>query len=403
MVGHALACRERWRRCAARRESSLLTRRSFLLAPAAFLACGPKRATGYRGYCLVADQGGRAVTIVDLTTFHVPRRIPLDAAPSAIVAHPSKPKAFVLAPETGTVYEIDLASLSVSRRVRAGASAVALAIAPRKDHPERADALWVLCRDPAAMIELPLDSFRPARRIQFPAAPDAFDLGVGNRAAIAFKRGRTIALASLDRAAIERNIATESEPAFVLFRSDGETLVVGNEGRRSLTIFDVATGKTVVRLPLAIEPQHFAVSPDGGQVFLSGDGMDAVAILFPYDTEIWQTALAGHAPGAMAATLTKPPYLLAANPDANRITVLNGDTLTLAALVQVGSDPRQILITPDQKWALVVNGASGDLAVIRILSLNASQSDRVLHYKTAPLFTLVPVGEKPVSAAVVGW
>ena len=386
-----------------------LTRRSLLAASAALLGCGPKRATGYRGYCLVADQGGRAITVVDLTTFHARRRIALDAAPSAIVPHPSKPKAFVLAPEAGAVYEIDLASYTVSRRARAGNVAAGMAIAPRKEHPERADSLWVLYRDPAALVEFPLDTLRARRRIALAAPPDAFDLGIGNRAAIASKRDRTIVVASLDRAAVERTIAAESESAFVLFRSDGETLIVGNEGRRSLTIFDVATGKTVVRLALAIEPQHFAVSPDGGQIFLSGDGMDAVAILFPYDTEIWQTALAGHAPGAMAAAAnpqTNPPsllYVLVANPDADRITVLKGDTLTLAALVQVGREPRQILITPDQRWALVVNGASGDLAVIRMQSLNAAQSDRVLHYKAAPLFTLIPVGEKPVSAAIVGW
>jgi YVTN family beta-propeller protein len=171
----------------------------------------------------------------------------------------------------------------------------------------------------------------------------------------------------------------------------------------------VPSGRTIVRLPLAIEPRHYCVSPDGGQIFLSGDGLDAVAILFPYDTEIWQTVLAGHAPGAMATVgdiRTNPPslqYLLVANPDADRVTVLNPNTQTLAALVQVGHDPSQILVTPDQRWALVVNSASGDLAVIRLLSLNASQSERVLHYRTAPIFTLIPVGQKPVSAAVVGW
>jgi len=374
-----------------------ISRRGLLLAPAAWLACGPPKAAGFRGYCLVADREGRAVAVIDLTSFRLRRRIALDAAPALIVPHPSKPKAFVLAPEAGTVYEIDLASFSISRRVRAGAAAVAMKIAPRKD------ALWVLYRDPAALVELPLDTLRSGRRIRFSTPPDSLDVGSGNLAAVAFHRERTIALASLDRAVVERTVSTEAEPSFVLFRSDGATLVVGNAGQRSLTIFDVPSGKTVVRLPLAIEPRHFAVSPDGGQVYLSGDGMDAVAILFPYDTEIWQTVLAGHAPGAMAASDTKPPYLLVANPDANGITVLNGDTLTLAALVQVGRGPAQILITPDQKWALVVNGQSGDLAVIRLLSLNQSQSARVLHYRTAPIFTLIPVGEKPVSAAVVEW
>jgi YVTN family beta-propeller protein len=380
-----------------------LSRRALLLSPLALAACGPKKAAGYRGYCLVADSEGRAVTVVDLTTFRVRRRISLDAAPAGIVQHPTKPKAFVLAPDAGTVYELDLASFSVTRRAHAGNTAISMEIAPRKD------ALWVLFRDPATLIELPLDTLRPARRVQFASPPDGCDLAEGNRAAVAFRQDRTIAVVSLHRAAVERTIATESEQAFVLFRSDGKTLIAGNAGQRSLTIFDVATGRTVVRLPLAIEPRHYCVSPDGGQVFLSGDGMDAVAILFPYDTEIWQTVLAGHAPGAMAVVAdmrTNPPsllYLLVANPDADRVTVLNPNTQTLAAIVQVGHDPSQILVTPDQKWALVVNSASGDLAVIRLQSLNASQSERVLHYHNAPIFTLIPVGQKPVSAAVVGW
>jgi YVTN family beta-propeller protein len=374
-----------------------ISRRALLLSPAAWLACGPRKADGYRGYCVVADSGGRSVAVVDLTSFRVRRRIALDAAPSVVVAHPSRPIAFVLAPDAGTVYEIDAASLAVTRRARAGNAAIGIEIAPRKD------ALWVLYRDPAALAELPLDTFRPGRRIRFDAPPDAFDLGAGNQAAVTFRQGRAIALASLDRARVENTISMAAEPSFVLFRSDGKALTAGNGGQRSLTIFELPGGKTIVRLPLAIEPRHFCVSQDGGQVFLSGEGMDAVAILFPYDTEIWQTVLAGRAPGALAVSDTRPPYLLVANPDTSSVTVLNADTETLAARVEVGQRPCQIVVTPDQKWALVLNAKSGDMAVIRLLSLDAAQSARVLHYRTAPIFTMVPVGENPVGAAVVGW
>ena len=91
---------------------------------------------------------------------------------------------------------------------------------------------------------------------------------------------------------------------------------------RSLNIFDFATGKTVVRLPLPMEPRHFCVSSDGGELFLSGDGMDAVVIVFPYSTEIWQTVLAGRAPGVLALT-ESPSLLLVANPETNSLTVLD--------------------------------------------------------------------------------
>ena len=64
--------------------------------------------------------------------------------------------------------------------------------------------------------------------------------------------------------------------------------------------------------------------------------------------------------------------------------------------VQVGRRPGSILITPDNQYILVLNEQSGDLAVIRIFSLAARY-----RYKPAPLFTMIPVGEKPVGAAVV--
>jgi YVTN family beta-propeller protein len=180
---------------------------------------------------------------------------------------------------------------------------------------------------------------------------------------------------------------------------------MGSPADRSLTIYDVPTGKTVVRLPLSIAPREFCFTADGGHLYVSGDGMDAVVSVFPYRTEVWETLLAGHAPGAMAISESdRPPaYLLVANPDADRVTVLDVETGNLVALVQVGQEPRQIVITPDNEYALVLNETSGDMAVIRIFSLGGNEvgGDRVKRYKSAPLFTMIPVGERPVSAAVV--
>jgi DNA-binding beta-propeller fold protein YncE len=260
----------------------------------------------------------------------------------------------------------------------------------------RGDALWVLYRDPAALIQVPFDSLRPARRIRLSAPPDGFDLSRDNQAAIASRQDRRIAIASLTGAAIERTIAAGAEPSIVRFQSDGKQLIAGSRPERSVTIFDVATGKTVVRLPLPLEPRHFCFTPDGGQLFISGDGMDAVVIVYPYQTEVEETILAGHAPGVMAVTDTSPSYLLVANPETSGIMVFDVDTRKLVALVQVGRQPGSILVTPDNQYALVLNEKSGDLAVIRIFSLAGRY-----RYKPAPLFTLIPVGEKPVSAAVV--
>ena len=369
---------------------SPISRRTLLLSPAlALAACRNPKATRFPGYCFVANQDGRSVAVVDLSSFRVRKQIHLDAAPTVVLRHPQHPKVFVLAPQGGTVYEIDAVSLEVGRTARAGSQAVDMQVSPR------GDALWVLYRDPAALVEVPLDSLRPTRRIRLSEPPDGFDLSSDNQAAIASRQDRSIVMASLTSAAIERSIAAGAEPSIVRFQADGKQLIAGSRPERSVTIFDVSTGKTVVRLPLPLEPRHFCFTPDGGQLFISGDGMDAVVIVYPYQTEVEETILAGHAPGVMAITDTSPSYLLVANPESS-VMVFDVDTRRKVALVQVGRQPGSILVTPDNQYALVLNEKSGDMAVIRIFSLAARY-----RYKPAPLFTMIPVGEKPVSAAVV--
>ncbi len=380
---------------------SQISRRTLLLSSAAALSCSPPKATGFRGYCFVANQNSRSVSVVDLNRFHVRRHIALDAAPAAVLPHPKLTRVFVLAPENGTVYEVDGITMSVSRRARAGNTAVAMQMSPRMD------ALWVLSSDPAALVEIPIETFRPGRRIHLASPPDSFHLfvsddGAVRQAAIASVRDRSIAVASLTTGNTQRVIAAGAEPSFVLFRKDGRQVLAGSRPERSLNIFDTPSGKTVVRLPLPVEPQHFCMSSDGGELFLSGEGMDAVVVVFPYSTEIWQTVLAGHAPGVMAVT-DSPSFLLVANPDANCLTVLDGNQ-KLVAVVDVGAQPTQMLVTPDQQYILVLNQKSGDLAVVRTYSLRTPNLGTMgARFRSAPVFTMIAVGEKPVGAAVVPW
>jgi DNA-binding beta-propeller fold protein YncE len=270
----------------------------------------------------------------------------------------------------------------------------------------------VLYRDPPVLVELPLDSLKPGRRVRLPSAPDSFDLATvkDNKdgrvlAAVASRTDRTIVLASLGNAVVERTIAAGVEPSLITFGQDGRDVITGNGPERSITIFDVATGKTVVRLPLPIAPRHFCATSGGGQLFVTGDGMDAVVVVFPYSTEVYQTILAGRAPGAMAVTddTSDLSYLMVANRETSGITVLDFKYYNLVAIVSVGQGPSQILLTPgpDRQYVLVLNETSGDLAVIRTRALATTPNGALRRMKSAPLFTLIPVGERPVSAAVV--
>ena len=122
-----------------------------------------------------------------------------------------------------------------------------------------------------------------------------------------------MALVRLGSGAIEHLIDAGCEPSLVRFQGDGKQVLAGSRADRSLTIFDAASGRTAVRLPLPVEPANCCFNADGGQMFVTGPGMDAVVIVYPYQTEVGETILAGRTPDGMAVSAT-PQYLFVANP-----------------------------------------------------------------------------------------
>jgi YVTN family beta-propeller protein len=369
----------------------LITRRSLLLAPAVLAACGRRKGAGFNGYAFVANEEGKAVAAVDLIAFAVARHIRLDASPTAIAADPFRPAVYALTPETGSVHEIGAGTLAVRRSLQAARTAVAM----RTSADGRS--LWLIASQPRQLLRISLESFRIESRIALPAEPIDFDLSQnGELAAVSFGAGGAVGMVELKRGTCSW-IGLGKKLSLVRFRSDGRQVLVGNSEERALSILDVPGGRVVVNLPLSVRPDFFCFGASQGQLFITGEGMDAVVIVYPYLTEVAETILAGKSPGAMAeAAGEEADFLLVSNPRSNEVSIIDIDTHRVVAVVAVGQEPGYIAVTPDRQYALVLNRVSGDMAVIRIAAIAARLN------KSAPLFTIIPVGSKPVGAVVRG-
>ena len=374
------------------------TRRSFVAGAAGFAAaCGRRKASGYPGYAFIANQDGEAVAAVDLTVFAVARHIRVQGRPTDVVAHPRLSNVYALTPENGTVHEIRVDTLAFTRKAQVAGSAISMRLSPD------ATRLYVLCRQPHALVRFALDSFRTELQVPLPAEPVDFELDrLGKSIAVSYVHGLSIFDAAARNAGSP--LMTGDELGSVRFLSDSKTLVAANLTGRMLSLYDVAGRGLIVNLPLAVRPDHLCFNADGGQLFITGEGMDAVAVVYPYYTpQVAETVLAGHAPGAMAATLSgtaRPQYLFVANPKSGEVSIVNITTRRVIAVTPVGSDPGHIVITPDDQYALILNQGSGDLAVLRVANITRAVTDFKKSRK-GPLFMMIPVGSKPVSAAVV--
>jgi DNA-binding beta-propeller fold protein YncE len=365
----------------------VISRRALLALPLA-LSCRRKRSSGFSGYAFVANQEGKALAVLDLEAFAVAKHIALDDAPSNVLTARGLPSVYALTPATGAVHEIQADQLSFVRKLTVAATG------PEQELEAVLDAdaklLYVVSKEPRAFTALSLDPLRVAWRLALPGVPSDFSLTEdGKTAALSFQNG--VRLLDLVSRKLSGALASNALGT-VRFTRDGKTLIAADRAGRRLSLYDVPSGGLITHLPVGISPDNFCFKDDGGELFLTGEGMDAVVVVYPYHTpEVGKTVLAGRAPGAMAASQS---LLFVASPSAGDVSILEVVTKRVIGVVQVGSDPGFIAITPDEQYALVLNRKSGDVAVLRVGGITANK------YKSAALFTVIPVGSKPVSAAI---
>ncbi len=341
----------------------------------------------------MANSEGQAVAAIDLQAFAVVKhiRVPCaaDSGPRELLVHPAKPVVFALTKENGLLHRIDVSTLSLEASRAFTKSVTTMRTAPS------GSAAWLLSAQERKLVRVNLDSLVPESLIAVPEG--AADLDISPETPMALLRmpqiGQLVAIDLMRRrVAWTAKVGPTAGPA--RFLKNGRLVLATSPADRLMIALDGATGQRVVELPLALEPSQMCFKQDGGQLFLSGPAQDAVAVVYPFQTQLAGTILAGHAPGAMAAS-TGPDFLFVANRDSGEVTVIDIQTQKVRAVVPVGRGPEAIAITPDNNFALVLNRDSGDMAVIRVDAMAGRRT------KAAPLFTMVPVGSAPVAAVVL--
>jgi len=367
-----------------------MTRRDCLTLGTALVsvACTPAKRTGYSGYALIATSGENALAIVDLATFRLLKAIPLGAPPTAIIPAPSANQTYVLTPSTDSVHILDRnLSLISSHRLGEGIFEIRL-------FPDGSEFI-AAARPSRELIHADPTSLRVIRRTKLEAEPVSLDVSANGFVAVSTGAHGTVELLH-PASGVHKKIDLGSPVGNIRFRGDGQMLLAARPNERSILGIDVETQQFVAELPLAMEPDHLCFNFDQGQLFVTGKGMDGVAIVFPYKTmEVEQTVLAARNPGFMA-TSDQPAYLFIASANGSDVSILNIDTRKLIGVVDVGGQSEFIAITPDNRFALVLNKTSGTMAVIHIPTIRTTREKKGLS-----LFALVDVGAKPVHVAVL--
>lgn len=365
----------------------MISRRAILGAlGGAAAACRRGRPGGFAGRAFVASWQESVLGVVDLARFAFERSLPLPSPATTLMA--ARGRVYALCPEARSLLAFDARTLAPASRARLpGAPATAILKRGR---------IWCLITDPPHLLPVEPDPLLPRAGLALPGRPASFDVADARPLACVALEGGSAVFLDLDAGLALPPRMLEDRLGAVRFRSDGRMAIAAGLDGRQLIFVDSSTRDIVVQLPLAVVPERFCFSADGGQLFITGEGSDSVVIAYPYRTEIAQTSLSGRRPGEMAAC-ADPPLLFVSNPEAGSVTAFSIAEQRVVAVIAVGTSPGAILTTPDEEFALVLNRGSGDMALIRIPAVPVDTRRR----KTAPLFTMIPVGPQPRTAVIV--
>ncbi len=367
-----------------------LSRRA-LLAGVVASACGRKRATRYQGWLFVASAAGKEIVVADLASFRRVATIPLPCAPDQLFQ--SRNRVCAACRDGRAMLEIDVEAFRVSAKIGLPGKPVAARLLS-----DAADAI-VLTGEPGALLRVDLANRRVTARLPLPGPPRDLDVN-GSLAAITLPAKNAILRVALSgqpgtptlQLAGVTDVGVPCDA--IRFRRDGKTILAGALAAREIVAINAQSGKFLTRLPLPVSPSRFCFNADGGQMFVTGTGADALAIVSPFQNEVAETILAGRTPYGMAVS-ERLNLLFVTNPETGDLTILDIETRRPSASVHVGEIPGDVLLTPDGQYALVLDQHSGNVSVVRITTV----VDR--NVKTKPLFTVFPTAADARSAIIV--
>ncbi len=362
-----------------------MDRRGFIFSTLVAAACRSPRRQGPGSLAIVANHDGQALAAVDLRVFALIRHIPLNGHPSALAGLQEGRQLIALTGANGTLHRIDAGKLTVEQSRQIAGSAHSL----RAGNEGRS--VYVLAD--SWFVKVDAMTLRPEWQLGIRESGASFALSPARSQAVVCGHTGRLTMVDLEERRFLWQRQVTAKPGPVRFLKNGRLLLVGDKAGRQIQMLDAATGEAIVRLPLGLEPEHFCFKQDGGQLFVTGPGKDAVAVVYPFQTQVAGTVLAGRAPGPMAAS-AQPDLLFTANSHSGEVTVIDIRNHKVKAVVSVGSRADALMVTPDNNFVLVLNRESGDMAVLRVDAMSNRRT------KAAPLFTIVPVGSGPVDLAV---
>ena len=191
------------------------------------------------------------------------------------------------------------------------------------------------------------------------AAP-AFAQGT---AFVSSEKDHAITVLDLKTQAVTGTIATCKRPRHMQLLPGGTQMLVACGESSQADVIDVATRKSVRRLPFGDDPEAFDLSPDGKTAYVSLEDEGALGIVDLASGKLVKSIEVGKEPEGVKATPDgKTVYVT--SEVANLVHVIDVAAGKVVKNIPVGKRPRRFALTPDGSQLWVTNELDASVSII---------------------------------------
>jgi YVTN family beta-propeller protein len=155
-----------------------------------------------------------------------------------------------------------------------------------------------------------------------------------------------------------------TDPEQFALSSDGKQMFIANEDAGEVTVLEIATGVIVKKIKVGGEPEGVDLSPDGKSIYVTAEGDNQVFVIDTTRLETTAVIDVGPRPRSTAFAGTRA-YVSAENDAA--VYVIDTAThkvLTRLALTEKTLKPMGIVSSPDGRFVYATTGRGGTLLKI---------------------------------------
>ncbi len=192
-----------------------------------------------------------------------------------------------------------------------------------------------------------------------------------------------------DPASLEllRAFEAGSDPETFAVHPNGN-IYISNEDDAKASVFNPKTGEQIAEIKVGLEPEGVAISPDGKRVIVTSESTNMLHVITAADNMIENNILVGSRP--RAATFTKSGDIAYATAEISgevvKVDMNSGKILKTGSTGDAKSKPKDVLLSKDEKVIYVAGGRANKV--------------KVMDADTLEIIKMIPVGKRVWGLAI---